>query len=377
MTKPSLALADRRSQRAAVIGALHARRMSRTALVERFDVSSSLITRIVRGLIDDGVIHETGTQLPSAGRPAVQLEVTKHYGTLIAVNCTADGIHARSFDLHDNILREIRLDAPEGGMTPQHIIESIASLARLTPRLLGIGVGIAGIVDADTGAVSAAPNLGWTEPVALYDLLYERTGVAVTIDNDVNLMMAAERPALAPELRSDALYLYLGKRGIGAGFISAGRLVRGRHGAAGELGLVSLSSAESLDNEAPTFEERFASTTIAARLRDAGHDVTGPVVPTLFSLAAAGDEAARTIRAELVAGFATAISLATALLDPAVVILGGEARDFTEIECAEIRSLLQRRLPFVPALQPATLTPDAVLDAARDRCWNTVLAGGI
>ncbi len=377
MTRPSIALADRHTQRAAVIGALHARRMSRTALVERFDVSSSLITRIVRGLIDDGVIYETGTQLPSAGRPAVQLEVTKHYGTLIAVNCTADGIHARSFDLHDNILREIRTDAPEGGMTPQHIVDSIGELAHLTPRLLGIGVGIAGIVDADTGAVSAAPNLGWTAPVALYDMLHERTGVAVTIDNDVNLMMAAERPTLDASLRSDALYLYLGKRGIGAGFIAAGRLVRGRHGAAGELGLFSLSRIDAPAAEARTFEERFASTALAARLRDAGHDVSGPVVPTLLALAEDGDEAAQSIRAELLAGFATSISLATAMLDPSVVILGGEARDFADAECEEIRSVLTRRLPFVPVLQPATLNPDAVLDAARARCWNTVLAGGI
>lgn len=373
MTRSTLALADRRAQRAAVVGALHERRMSRTALGERFDVSGSLITRVVRSLIDDGVIYETGAAVPSNGRPAVQLEVTRSFGALIAVSCTANGMHARSYDLHNRSLREVTHETAGHGMPPEQIVDAITELATLTPRLLGIGVSIAGVVDVETGAVSAAPNLGWTDSVPLFDMLHDRLGVAVTIDNDVNLMMSAERTRLDKDNRQDAVYLYLGERGIGAGILAGGRLLRGRHGAAGEIGLIPLSEQTSDAN----FEERMATTAIATRLEQSGAPVTGSVVRALLDRAAVGDANAIQIRADIIAGFAHAIAMTTAILDPAIVLLGGHAREFGDQERADIAAAITKRLPFIPQLEYAQLDADAVLDAARGRCWSRVLAGGL
>lgn len=373
MSRSSLALADRREQRAAIVGALHERRMSRTALGERFGVSSSLITRVVRSLVDEGVVYETGTQLPSNGRPAVQLEVTKSYGALIAVSYTANGMHARSYDLHNHMLREVRHDVDASGMSPQEIVESIANLASLTPRLLGVGVSIAGVVDAESGAVSAAPNLGWTDEVALFDMLHERLGVAITIDNDVNLMMAAESRMLTDANQQNAVYLYLGERGIGAGIMAGGKLVRGRHGGAGEIGLIPIG--EQLDDV--NFEERMSTTAIAARLEQSGTPITGSVIGALLARAASGDASAISLRADIIAGFAHAITIIAALLDPAVILFGGHASEFGDQERAEIAAIIAHRLPFLPQLECAQLDDDAVLEAARRRCWSRVLAGGL
>ncbi|MDR6868830.1 putative NBD/HSP70 family sugar kinase [Microbacterium resistens] len=371
MTRPTLAVADRRTQRARVVGALHEERKSRSDLVEQFGVSPSLITRIVRGLIDDGVVRETGAQTQAIGRPPVRLEVARHHGALLAVSCTAEGVVARSVDLHGTPIGEGR-SAASAPVRPEDIVRTIEELARRTPRLLSIGVSVPGVVDATTGEVSAAPDLGWADPVPLRALLRERFGVVVTIDNDVNLMMAAERRTLDDRARRNAVYLYLGARGIGAGVIAGGRLIEGDHGAAGEIGLIPVGPADRAD-----FEDTTSITAIAERLAAGGHTVSHPVVPVLLALADAGDPLAQEVRRDVLAAFSHVIAVVAALLDPHVVLLGGHARAFRDQERAAILAGLRGAVPFPPEVRAARSQPDAILDSAINRCWQQLLAGGL
>ncbi|WP_424936931.1 MULTISPECIES: ROK family transcriptional regulator [Bacteria] len=371
MTRPTLAVADRRTQRARVVGALHEERKSRSDLVEQFGVSPSLITRIVRSLIDDGVVREVGAQTQAIGRPPVRLEVARHHGALLAVSCTTDSVIARSVDLHGNAIGEVRT-AVSSPLDPQEIVDTIAELAARTPRLLSIGVAVPGVVDATTGDVSAAPDLGWTDRVPLRALLRERFGVVVTIDNDVNLMMAAERRMLDDRARRNAVYLYLGTRGIGAGVVAGGRLIEGDHGAAGEIGLVPVGPAGRAD-----FEDTTSIAAIAERLAAGGHPTGGPVIPLLLSLADSGDPVAQAVRRDVLAAFSHVLAVIAALLDPHVVLLGGHARAFRVQEREEILAGLPDAVPFPPEVRAARSQPDAVLDSALNRCWQQLLAGGL
>lgn len=374
MPRPTLALADRRTQRARVVGALHEQRKSRSDLVEQFGVSSSLITRLVRGLIDDGVLREVGAQAQAQviGRPPVRLEVVRDHGALLAVSCTSEGLRARCVNLHGGIISETSAHPVDGAVSPESIIETIAGLLERTPRVLGIGVAVPGVVDADTGDVSAAPDLGWMAEVPLRTLLRERFGVVVTIDNDVNLMMASERRSLGARASRNAVYLYLGARGIGAGIVAGGRLIEGDHGAAGEIGLSPLSA-----NDRTDFEDTTSTRAIAARLEAAGHEVADPAIDQLLALADSGDEAAQRIRADVISAFSHAIAVITALLDPHVILLGGHARAFREVEHREMLDPLRGELPFLPEVRSAQPKPDAILDSALNRCWQQLLAGGL
>ncbi|UNK71001.1 ROK family protein [Microbacterium sp. H1-D42] len=372
MSRPSLALADRRTQRARLVGALHEQRKSRTDLVEQFGVSSSLITRLVRGLIDDGILRELGVQAQSIGRPPVRLEVVRDHGALLAVSCTADGLRARMVNLHGGIIAETSSASTDGEVTPESIAAVIAALIARTPRVLAVGVAVPGVVDAATGDVSAAPDLGWTDVVPLRALLQERFGTVVTIDNDVNLMMAAERRVLDVRASNNAVYLYLGTRGIGAGIIASGRLIEGDHGAAGEIGLSPLNA-----NDRTDFEDTTSTRAIAARLEAAGHTVNGQVVDRLLALADSGDQAALHIRTDVITAFSHAIAVITALLDPHVILLGGHARAFRERDHDEMLQPLRGDLPFLPTVRPASPKPDAVLDSALNRCWQQLLTGGL
>lgn len=372
MPRPTLAVADRRTQRARVVGALHEEPKSRTDLVEQFGVSSSLITRVVRGLIDDGVVREVGAQTQAIGRPPVRLEVSRHHGALLAVSCTADGVLARSVDLHGALVAETRFTATGGAVRPEDIVDTIAGLVQRTPRLLSIGVAVPGVVDANTGRVSAAPDLGWSDPVPLRAMLQERFGVVVTIDNDVNLMMAAERRTLDARARRNAVYLYLGARGIGAGVIAGGRLIEGDHGAAGEIGLIPVGPADRAD-----FEDTTSISAISDRLAAGGRAASDPVIPLLLALADSGDPIAQEVRRDVLAAFSRVIGVISALLDPHVVLLGGHARAFRDPEREEILAALRPSVPFPPEVRAALSEPDAVLESALNRCWTQLLAGGL
>ena len=104
---------------------------------------------------------------------------------------------------------------------------------------VAIGVSSPGPVDTVAGALVDPPNLPLYETVPLRDLLQEAFGLPVALENDANAAAIAEhRVGLGKGMRHLA-YVTL-STGIGAGFISDGRLVRGARGAAGEVGHIKL-----------------------------------------------------------------------------------------------------------------------------------------
>src|SRR6185503_915960 len=161
----SLAAASREVQRAAVVRVLRTEQISRSLLISRLGISSSLVTRLVRGLLDDGIIEEVGIATSALGRPPVRLALRAGYGHFVAVSCEGDRLRAGVYDLQGI---EIRLSviALEGKvLSVSAITNSIDGVEKDAgvsgERLLGVGISVPGVVDARTGAVSEAPELGW------------------------------------------------------------------------------------------------------------------------------------------------------------------------------------------------------------------------
>jgi predicted NBD/HSP70 family sugar kinase len=138
--------------------------------------------------------------------------------------------------------RESRLDS--------HAVDAVlAALTRLVEELRAdvaamggqvtrVGVGVGGHIDADRGVVRYAPFLEWRD-VALAELLTARTGLTVTVENDVNSLTVAEQWfGGGIGVRSFAV-VTIGA-GVGCGFVVDGSLVHGAHGLAGELGHVPI-----------------------------------------------------------------------------------------------------------------------------------------
>jgi glucokinase len=100
--------------------------------------------------------------------------------------------------------------------------------------LAAIGVVVAGATDIPRGVVLEAPNLRW-QNVPLRDLLSERFGCTIVVDNDVNGAVWGEYCLGAGRDAVDMLGVWIGT-GVGGGLVLHDRLYHGKFFTAGEIG---------------------------------------------------------------------------------------------------------------------------------------------
>jgi glucokinase len=201
--------------------------------------------------------------------------------------------------------------------TAQRVVAALR-VATGEPLTGTVGVGVPGLVDVEQGAVKHAVNLGvegdW---LLLADLLGDQLGVPVVVENDVN---AAALGAAAHSGEEDLVYLSIGT-GLAAGLVLDGRLRRGHHGAAGEIGHLPV------DPEGAWCQcgQRGCLETIASGSAIAAAWPTDEVHPAeaLFAAAQAGDPKAVDARDRFAAGVAGAVRALTLSVDARTVVLGG------------------------------------------------------
>lgn len=247
---------------------------------------------------------------------------------LVGIDLGGTKIHAAVATLDGEIVADI----VEG--TGDERGSSLPGRARgITDRLLetagieystvvGVGMGIAGVIDPGEGELRLAPNLGDVDGVdlrALFDSAFECT---VTIDNDVNLAALGEWRYGHARGCDDFVVISVGT-GIGMGIVANGQLVRGAFNAAGEIGFLPFG-ADPLDEENQIrgpLEEAVAGDAIARRYND--QNAQSLDTSEVFDRAAAGDgraAEATDIEARYVA---QAIVSVKAVLDPALVVISG------------------------------------------------------
>ncbi len=109
-----------------------------------------------------------------------------------------------------------------------------------------LGLGMAGYIDYARGVVTESPNLPLRD-LPLRDLLTERLGLPVVLDNDANVAALAENRLGAGRGCLQQVHLTLGT-GIGGGLIIDGRVYRGARGTAAELGHMIIQEGGPLTN---------------------------------------------------------------------------------------------------------------------------------
>ncbi len=257
-------------------------------------------------------------------------------------------------DAEGAILAEVREPTEPGA---QGIVRSAARVFEALrvatgQRLEGaVGVGIPGVVDVRQGAVKHAVNLGVSgDWLPLRTLLAERLGVPVVLENDVNV---AALGAAALDDASDLVYLSIGT-GLAAGLVLEGRLRRGDHGAAGEIGHVPVDPNGTVCQcgQRGCLETIVSGSALAA----AWPSVDVPPAQALFAAAQSGDPAAIAARDRFSAGAASAIRLLSLTVDPASIVLGGGVSQLGEpLRAAVAQALLEQAAssPFLASLDLA------------------------
>ena len=114
-------------------------------------------------------------------------------------------------------------------------IQRISGKYKNAAPLLGIGIGVPGIIDMQTGLVRESPNLpGWADYPA-GTLIERRLKTVVVLENDANVAALGEKWLGAARDYSDMAILTLGT-GVGGGLVLGGAIWRGTNGMAGEFG---------------------------------------------------------------------------------------------------------------------------------------------
>jgi glucokinase len=151
-------------------------------------------------------------------------------------------IQAIVADARHDILGSARGPTPTTG-GPRDVIDALAQTMReacgdanVEPAdLAGVGLGLAGDVDADAGTIAQAGNLpNWSDPVPVGELLGRELGATIAIGNDVSVATRAEFELGAGKPYRSVLGVFWGT-GVGGGLILDGQEWQGR-GAAGEIG---------------------------------------------------------------------------------------------------------------------------------------------
>jgi glucokinase len=117
------------------------------------------------------------------------------------------------------------------------LVEAIVTLRDRMPgsRFAGVGIGVPGFIEIEKGLIVGSNNLPEFEGFPVRDDIERRLGTQVILENDANAAALGEKWIGAGREVQDLVLLTLGT-GVGGGIISAGRVVHGSVGMAGELG---------------------------------------------------------------------------------------------------------------------------------------------
>jgi predicted NBD/HSP70 family sugar kinase len=221
---------------------------------------------------------------------------------------------------------------------------------------------VPGVVESPTGQVGLATNIPGLEGLRIGPALQERLGVPVTVENDVSLAAVGEQWRGIAQGVDDFAFLSVGT-GLGCGLVLRGELHRGHHGAAGEVDYALGGDVERENDPAAVGVSAYA-----ARLAAEGRlptTLTPPYdVRAIFGAARAGDELARAVVAEEAERIVAHVLPIAAVVDVALVVLGGGIGANADLLLEPIRALLAERCPYPPRVEVSSLGDAAVLTGA-------------
>lgn len=218
--------------------------------------------------------------------------------------------------------------------------------------LKALAVGVPGAVDGEAGDVFLAPNLGWTQRYPLRRLLCDALRVPVLIDNDVNMAAIGEKSYGVAKGVKDFVFVAVGT-GIGAGIVIDGRVYRGAHWSAGEIGyqVLSRDCLSHTYNDHGYLELVASGQGICQQISEL-LEATGAAVgertyldtEQVFRAAAAGDPVANKVVGEALDSLGMGLANIIALLDPELIVLGGGVLN-DECTLEPIRNTVRRLIP--------------------------------
>jgi predicted NBD/HSP70 family sugar kinase len=350
--------------RAVVLDTIRQRgEVSRVELAQRTGLTAQTMSNIVRALIDDGLVTENGHAPSTGGKRRVLLKVVPDAYSAVGLHLDPERITGVLLDLAGGVRMRSQRRVPDDA-SPERVGAALArtfhQLVRRSGisdgRVLGVGLAVPGPLDAANRRVIEPPNLaGWAE-VSLADIVEERAGLPVAMDNDATAAAIGERWAGGTDRAGSFVYVYLGS-GVGIGVVLDDQVHRGVSNNAGEIGHVHSGGGRECHCGKRGCLEAYCSMRAIvadwrAASRESAEESVAEAYERLCRQAADGDATAVRVLRVAATRLGQALASVVSLLDVDRVVLGGPAlRHVAELVRSRVAKVVEAQV-WTPKVRP-------------------------
>lgn len=354
---------------------------SRAELARKLDVSRSTMSLLISSLIAEGAVEEINIDADStksAGRPGTRVAVVNSQGYYIGIDFGRIFIKAAISDANYRIIEQtsgdfdIEMPAEAAlDFAASKVEEIIASSGVDRSQIKGVGIGVPGPVDAETGQLHSGSILARWVGTDVPGGLARRLSLPVYMDNDANLGMLAESTYGAARHTSVALYVLLSV-GVGLGIAFNGRVFRGASGIAGELGHVVVDENGDICRcGSRGCLEAKISVNVLPKALLASHGAISS--DEMLKLAVDGDIGANRVVSDAGALVGRSVGALCSYFNPEIVIVGGELMRAGDSLLNPLKDAM-RRFSIARAVENVRVVPAALGEQAE--LMGTLLFAG-
>jgi predicted NBD/HSP70 family sugar kinase len=336
----------------------HEQRISRAEIARSAVLSRSTVSEIVSEILPTGLVAEVGVGKSRGGRRPIVLEFQDNACVILGVEMGATHVCVALTNLRGKVLawkcgaHPVRED-PEGtrALIAELCAECLGSAREEGRPLLGIGVAAPSPIDpSQPERLPEVVLPAWKGHLGLQELA-DAYGVPLMVDNDANLGALAEHWWGAGRGVDNFTYIKVAT-GVGAGHVVGGEIFRGATGVAGEIGhlaidpfgkpcvcglrgcLVTLIGGQALMDRTAELLAEFPSSVMASG------DLT---IQNIERAAPAGDPLAVTVVREAAEHLGIAVAGLLNIMNPSLVVVGGDLAAVGELLISPLRETVQRR----------------------------------
>ena len=354
--------------------------MARIDIAQKTQISAATVTSITAELLEAGLIEEIARDPEGEGlkrgRPRVDLKVRGSSHLVAGMKFSNNKVTVAILDFEGSEMGHYEHRLPNPSFSPKDFAKLTEEVLDAATRrcglniedLSGVGIGLAGIVDAPKGFVHWSPQLS-ERNVDLRQKISDMLALPVFLDNDANLVAMAEQWFGYARSVSDFIVITV-EHGVGMGIVIDGQVYRGTRGCGAEFGhtKVQLDGALCRCGQRGCLEAYLADYALLREanigVEDGDQETSEEKLLALFARAKEGDETAQTIFDKAGRMFAMGLANLVNIFDPSLIILSGERMQFEYLYEEQVIEQMRRSV-----VQVDTAPPEVRIHAWGDLMW--------
>lgn len=307
--------------------------------------------------MEQGLVIETGYAISTGGRRPLTYAIKPDVMYLVSVAIDQFVTRIAVMDMKNNFVTDVEkfeLDLAADLKPLQIITDKIEQVIKKSgipkTKILGIGIGMPGFVDAEKGINYTFLN---SSGGSISEDISDKIGIPVHIDNDSSVVALAELRFGIAKHKKNAMVINIGW-GIGLGLVLNAELFRGSNGFAGEFSHIPLFTNEKLCScgKSGCLETETSLLTIIQKARDglnagrlskldsANLEHAGHAIDEIMKAARAGDRFAIELFSEAGYNIGRGVAILIHILNPEIVILSGRGSSAGKVLKAPIQQAL-------------------------------------